>query len=74
MKRLGLLVFVIYTALTAAEPSPPPQVVRLVNRHSGKYITVGTQKTEEGGVILVQQPKADHAGQKWVARPVAPGP
>lgn len=74
MKLSLIFVLAIVAALTAAEPLPPPQVVRLLNKHSGKYITVGTQKTEAGGVELLQQPKNDSAGQKWIARPVAPPP
>ena len=74
MKRFVLFAFVVCTVLIAAEPLPSPQIVRILNKHSGKYITVGTQKNDSGGVILVQQPKADSAGQKWLAQPVPPLP
>ena len=60
--------------LTAAEPPPLPQLVRILNKHSGKYITVGTAKTSAGGVELLQQPRSEGAGQKWIARPVPPLP
>ena len=74
VKRSVFLALAICAAVTAAEPSPPPQVVRILNKHSGKYITVGTRKTGAGGVELLQQSGSDSAGQKWLARPVPPLP
>jgi hypothetical protein len=46
MKRLVLLALVVCASVHAAESISPPQVVRILNKGSGKYITVGASTTE----------------------------
>ena len=58
----------------SADNSASPLVVRILNKKSGQYITVGPNKNGSGGVMLVQQPKSEEAGQKWLARVVPPSP